>query len=176
MYAISAENIAIVKTIFKAVSYESRAALCRSGGSVTTSFADSRILLIIWGESNETGCGMPKLGNTSFASGPWILFRSSLSRTDWKIAEEMATPPTCAKRCQSSSDIRLDTRTWPIPLKSCPKPVPTAMADSKSGPALSCRRILGGGTTRLTGYMGQECDLENSYSGNRQCLKVTHLA
>lgn len=41
--------------------------------------------------------------------------RNSLSRKDWKIEDAMATPPT-----------------WPMPRKSCPKPVPTAMTESKA--------------------------------------------
>ena len=34
------------------------------------------------------------MGRTSSASGRWILLRSSLSRLDWKMADEIATPPT----------------------------------------------------------------------------------
>ena len=45
----------MVKTILKATAYESRAALCRSGGNETTSFADSRILLMVWGKDGEMG-------------------------------------------------------------------------------------------------------------------------
>ena len=34
------------------------------------------------------------MGRTSSASGRWILLRSSLSWLDWKMADEIATPPT----------------------------------------------------------------------------------
>ena len=47
IYAIRVEHIATRNTVFKALSYESRAALCKSGGNETTSFADSRILRIV---------------------------------------------------------------------------------------------------------------------------------
>jgi len=47
MYAMSVEHAATVNTILKAMVYESRAALCKSGGNEMTSFADSRILFMI---------------------------------------------------------------------------------------------------------------------------------
>ena len=70
--------------------------------------------------------------DTSFASGPRILVRSSPSRTDWKIADEMATPPTYTEQWLEKNSIVWETApTWPTPLKSCPKPVPTAITDSE---------------------------------------------
>lgn len=50
IYAIKVEHMAIMNTILRALSYESQAALCRSGGNETTSFADCLILLIVWRE------------------------------------------------------------------------------------------------------------------------------
>jgi len=106
--------------------------------------------------------------DTSFASGPWILFRSSLSRTDWKIADETATPLTyIGGWFKKRSTTRATAHTWPILLKSCPKPVPTAIADAggtrRSTLAVSEREI-----TQLTGYVGQESNLKKSCSDSQE--------
>ena len=64
------------------------------------------------GKDGEMKHRMRRLLGTSFASGPRILFRSSLSRTDWKIADETATPLTYAERWfKKSSMARATART-----------------------------------------------------------------
>lgn len=128
MYAHRVDTAAMMKTARKAMAYESRAARCRSGGSCATSFDECRILLIICTDHHHhhrqrrisQGKGQTPLKEaerderrTSSAPPPWMRLRSSSVSMDWKSADEMATPPT-----------------WPMPRKSCPNPVPTAIASS----------------------------------------------
>ena len=93
---VRVEHMAMANTVLEAVSYESQAGPCRSGGNETTSLADSRIFLMIckgYGEVNRRSCGRFWI-DTSTDPGPWIPFWSSLLRVDWKTADKTATPAT----------------------------------------------------------------------------------